>query len=88
MIKYIMSKTTVRQWRTIGGIMKNKIKAELRIDEELCRKAAAVAKHEGLSFNNYVVKLLRGSVAYHERVHGRIASAESQLPSECKIDTE
>lgn len=74
--------------RATGGIMKNKITAELRIDEELCRKAAAVAKHEGLSFNNYVIKLLRGSVSYHERVHGRIAPAASELPDECKIDAD
>ena len=60
--------------------MKNKVKAELRFDEELCRKAAAVAKHEGLTFNNYVIKLLRGSVSYHERVHGRIDPSKAELP--------
>ena len=52
--------------------MKNKAKIEIRADEELCRKAAAVAQHEGLTLNNYFIKLMRSSVAYHERVHGKI----------------
>lgn len=60
--------------------MKNKVKFEFRLDEDLCRKAAAVAKHEGLAFNNYMMKLVRNSVAYHERVHGRIDPNKSDLP--------
>ena len=60
--------------------MKNKVKFEFRLDEDMCRKAAAVAEHEGLTFNNYLVKLLRGSVSYHERVHGRIDPNKVDLP--------
>lgn len=60
--------------------MKNKLKVELRLDEDMLRKASAVAKHEGMNFNNYVMKLIRGSVSYHERVHGRIDPNKSELP--------
>ena len=60
--------------------MKNKVKFELRFDEDVCRRAAAVATHEGLTFNNYLVKLLRNSISYHERVHGRIDSSKIELP--------
>lgn len=60
--------------------MKNKVNVNVRLDEELCRKAYAVAKHEGLTFNNYVIKLLRSGVSYHERVHGKIDPAKSELP--------
>ena len=60
--------------------MKNKLKAEIRIDEDMLRKAAAVAEHEGMNFNNYVMKLIRGSVSYHERVHGRIDPSKFELP--------
>ena len=45
---------------------------EVRMDPELYRKMEAVARHEGLTFNNYLLKLVRNSVAYHERIHGRI----------------
>ncbi|MBE6897219.1 MAG: toxin-antitoxin system HicB family antitoxin [Ruminococcaceae bacterium] len=65
--------------------MKNKVKFELRLDEDVCRKAAAVAAHEGLTFNNYLVKLLRNSVSYHERVHGRIDPSKSELPEGAEI---
>jgi len=60
--------------------MKNKLKIEIRLDEDMLRKAAAVAKHEGMNFNNYIMKLIRGSVSYHERVHGRIDPAKQELP--------
>ncbi len=60
--------------------MKNKAKIEIRADEELCRKAAAVAQHEGLTLNNYFIKLMRSSVAYHERVHGKIDTSSITLP--------
>ena len=59
--------------------MKKKIKVILRADEELCRKACAVAEHEGLTFNNYIIRLIRSSIAYHERVHGRIDPAKFEL---------
>lgn len=65
--------------------MKNKVKFEMRIDEDVCRKAAAVAAHEGLTFNNYLVKLLRNSIAYHERVHGRIDVNKTELPEGSEI---
>lgn len=60
--------------------MKSKAKFEFRLDEDVCRKAAEVARHEGLTFNNYLTKLVRNSVAYHERVHGRIDPAKTDLP--------
>ena len=66
---------------SVEADMKNKVKFEINSDPELCRKAAAVAAHEGLSFNNYIVKLMRSSVAYHERVHGKIP-AGTNLPED------
>ncbi len=60
--------------------MKSKLRVEVRLDEDMLRKAAAVAKHEGLGFNNYMMKLIRNSVAYHERVHGRIDPNKSEIP--------
>lgn len=62
--------------------MKNKIKGSVRADEELFRKAVAVADHEGLTFNNYIIKLMRSGVSYHERVHGRIDAGKWELPEE------
>ena len=68
--------------------MKNKAKFAVSADAELCRKAAAVAAHEGLSFNNYIVKLMRSSVAYHERVHGKINPAGAALPEDAFTEAE
>ena len=68
--------------------MKNKAKFTVNADAELCRKAVAVAAHEGLSFNNYIIKLLRSSVAYHERVHGRIGTAGAALPEDVFTEAE
>ena len=66
--------------------MKNKIKVEVRLDEDLVRKAMAVASHEGLTFNNYVIKLIRSGAAYHERVHGRIDVSKWDLPEESVVN--
>lgn len=60
--------------------MKSRAVIEVRADAELCRKAAAVAQHEGLTLNNYFIKLMRSSVAYHERVHGKIDTSSVTLP--------
>ena len=53
----------------------------------MLRKAASVADHEGMNFNNYMMKLIRGSVSYHERVHGRIDPNKVELP-EGVVDNE
>ena len=52
--------------------MKSKSELVIRIDDDLLRKAAALAEIEGQSLNNHVVALIRQSVQYHERVHGKI----------------
>lgn len=58
----------------------NKATVSVRADAELLRKASAVARHEGLTLNNYFIKLMRSSVSYHERVHGKIDTSEIALP--------
>lgn len=52
--------------------MKQKTELVIRIDDDLLRKATALAAIEGQSLNNHVVALIRQSVQYHERVHGKI----------------
>lgn len=51
---------------------KNKVVFNVRIDEELYKKMAAVAEAEGRDINNHLLHLIRTNVAYHERVHGKI----------------
>lgn len=52
--------------------MKSKTELTVRIDSALLAKATALAEIEGQSLNNHIVSLIRQSVAYHERVHGKI----------------
>ena len=52
--------------------MKQKSELVVRIDDDLLRKATALAAIEGQSLNNHVVAPIRQSVQYHERVHGKI----------------
>ena len=51
---------------------KNKVVFNVRIDEELYKKMAAVAEVEGRDINNHLLHLIRTNIAYHERVHGKI----------------
>lgn len=60
--------------------MKTKATFEVRIDEELYRKLLVVAAAEGRSLNNQMLHLIRNSVAYHERTHGKIDPAKAVLP--------
>jgi len=60
--------------------MKSKATFEVRIDEELYKKLLVVAAAEGRSLNNQMLHLIRNSVAYHERTHGRIDPAKAVLP--------
>ena len=60
--------------------MKNKITFEVRIDEELYRKLLIASEMEGRSLNNQMLHLIRNSVAYHERTHGKIDPAKAVLP--------
>lgn len=52
--------------------MKNKVTIEIKLDEEIAKKAVAVSEYEKTTLNNYVLKLLRTNIEYHERVHGKI----------------
>ncbi len=61
---------------------KNKISVELSIDEDLYKKLRFVSNFEKLTENNYMIKLIRNSVAYHERVHGRIDTSKIQTEKE------
>ncbi len=45
---------------------------EVRMDPEQYRKMETVAAREGMTVNNYLLKLVRTNIAYHERIHGRI----------------
>ena len=63
--------------------MKSKAELVIRIDDDLLRKATALAEIEGQSLNNHVVALIRQSVQYHERVHGKIDV--SKAPKEEKL---
>ena len=51
---------------------KNKVVFNVKIDEELYKKMAAVAEAEGRDINNHILHLIRTNAAYHERVHGKI----------------
>ena len=62
--------------------MKQKAVFEVRIDEELYRKLLVVAAAEGRSLNNQMLHLIRNSVSYHERTHGRIDPSKAVLPQE------
>lgn len=52
--------------------MKNKVSFEVRVDGEIYKKLAFVAKSEGMTLNNYVLHLARTNIAYFERVKGKI----------------
>ena len=60
---------------------KNKITFTVRIDEDLYKKMLAVAKAESMDVNNYMLRLIRTNVAYHERIHGRIDTSAIGIPS-------
>ena len=60
---------------------KNRITFSVRIDEELYKKMLAVAKAESMDVNNYMLRLIRTNVAYHERIHGRIDTSAIGIPS-------
>ena len=51
---------------------KNKITFSVRIDEDLYKKMLDVAEAEGRDENNHILHLVRNSVAYHERIRGKI----------------
>ena len=63
--------------------MRSKTEITVRIDDELLAKASALAEIEGQTLNNHIVSLIRQSVQYHERVHGKIDV--SKAPKEAKL---
>ena len=62
--------------------MKQKITFEVRIDEELYKKLLVASAAEGRSLNNQMLHLIRNSIAYHERTHGKIDPSKAVLPQE------
>ena len=59
---------------------KNKVVFQVRLDEEMYKKMAAVAEFDGCDVNNHILHLVRTNIAYHERVHGRIDTSKIALP--------
>lgn len=60
---------------------KNKTTFNVRVDSTLYRKLLGVAEREGCTLNNYMIRIIRSSVEYSERVHGRIDI--SKYPLNC-----
>lgn len=58
--------------------MKNQKTVTVRISEELLAKLAHVSDKEGRSLNNQFNFMARNAVAYFERTHGKITSAEQK----------
>jgi len=52
--------------------MADKKTFEIRMDPELYRKMEYIAQKDGMTLNNYILKLVRTNVAYEERIHGKI----------------
>lgn len=44
----------------------------IRIDEELLNKLHVVADYEGRSANSQILILIRDSIDYYEKAHGKI----------------
>ena len=51
---------------------KNKTTFDVRVDSALYRKLLGVCEREGCTLNNYMIRIIRSSVDYSERVHGRL----------------
>ncbi len=58
--------------------MKNKAVFEVRLDPEVYKKLMYVAEFEGRSLNNHILHLARTNISYHERVHGRIKTSDTE----------
>lgn len=56
--------------------MKNKVSFEVKLDTDTFRRLMHVASSEGRNLNNHILHLARTNIAYYERVHGKIKSAE------------
>ena len=56
--------------------MKNNIKLELNVSEELLRKFLFVCEKENRSPNAQFAFMVRNNVAYYEKTKGRITDAE------------
>lgn len=59
--------------------MKRKTEFPVRAEEELLSKFLYLADTENLSVNNLILKMMRQSVAYHERTKGKIDMKAAQL---------
>ena len=59
--------------------MKHKLEFPVRADEELLSKFLYIADAENLSINNFILKMMRQSIAYHERAKGKIDTKTAQL---------
>lgn len=65
---------------------KNKTTFEVRIDSTLYSKLLGTADREGCNLNNYMLRIIRSSVEYSERVHGKIDI--SKYPATLPADAE
>ncbi len=52
--------------------MKNKVSFEVKLDADMYRKFAYVAQAEGMTLNNYILRLARTNISYFEKVKGKI----------------
>lgn len=60
--------------------MKTKEEFTVRIDGDLYKKLLYVASKENNNLNNHMLHMIRQSVQYFEKVHGRINTQSIQLP--------
>lgn len=60
--------------------MKTKEEFSVRIDSDLYKKLLYVASKENNSLNNHMLHMIRQSVQYFEKVHGRINTQSITLP--------
>lgn len=64
--------------------MKAKKEFTVRLDNQLYKKLLYVAGKENNSLNNHLLHIIRSNVQYYEKTHGKINTAEVQLPEDAQ----
>lgn len=68
--------------------MKNNLKLELKVSDELLRKFLFVCEKEKRNPNAQFAFMVRNNVAYYEKTKGRISTAELQKIDISQYDSE